>query len=249
MRPSWRTWTTSCPRSARAWPAAVTDSRRAGISCGVAQRKFALQHGLAAYFSASATSSMSRSGSSVTISVAFIPSATIATTVATGIRRPRMQGSPPITAGSTVMRSKAMFANGRWRGKRRGLNQGAGDRLGVGPRAPCEVDLVAVLIWPSPGVRGEAEVVNAAGHDHNRCFCTAPPLSEKRKVAGSIPALATHSHLRKQSISGDICRSLSAPRCLSGVYLDAPGRPRTPDPASDPVVPRAGRGTKGSGER
>src|SRR5215469_12717353 len=31
-----------------------------------------------------------------------MPSATIATTVATGIRRPRMQGIPPICFGSTV---------------------------------------------------------------------------------------------------------------------------------------------------
>jgi hypothetical protein len=36
-----------------------------------------------------------------------IPSATIATTVATGMRRPRIVGMPPITSGSTVMRSNA----------------------------------------------------------------------------------------------------------------------------------------------
>jgi hypothetical protein len=34
-----------------------------------------------------------------------IPSATIATTVVTGMRRPRMVGMPPITSGSTVIRS------------------------------------------------------------------------------------------------------------------------------------------------
>src|SRR5688572_28752971 len=33
-----------------------------------------------------------------------MPSATIATTVATGMRSPRMQGTPPILAGSTEMR-------------------------------------------------------------------------------------------------------------------------------------------------
>ncbi len=37
-----------------------------------------------------------------------MPSATIATTVATGIRSPRMQATPPIFPGSTVILSKAM---------------------------------------------------------------------------------------------------------------------------------------------
>jgi len=34
-----------------------------------------------------------------------MPSVSIATTVATGKRSPRMQGWPPMTAGSVVMRS------------------------------------------------------------------------------------------------------------------------------------------------
>ena len=38
---------------------------------------------------------------------AVIPSATMATTVATGMRRPRTVGVPPITSGSVVIRSKA----------------------------------------------------------------------------------------------------------------------------------------------
>ena len=46
-----------------------------------------------------------RSGCSARISSVVIPSATIATTVATGKRSPRMQSSPPMTAGSVVMRS------------------------------------------------------------------------------------------------------------------------------------------------
>lgn len=48
-----------------------------------------------------------RSGRSSTISAAVIPSATMATTVATGMRRPRTVGMPPITSGSIEIRSKA----------------------------------------------------------------------------------------------------------------------------------------------
>jgi hypothetical protein len=40
------------------------------------------------------------------ISLTVIPSATMATTVATGIRIPRMHGWPPITSGSVVIRHK-----------------------------------------------------------------------------------------------------------------------------------------------
>ena len=50
-------------------------------------------------------SSRSRYGKSARISSALIPSATIATTVATGTRNPRIQGLPPIFPGSMVMRS------------------------------------------------------------------------------------------------------------------------------------------------
>src|SRR5918992_3007084 len=39
-----------------------------------------------------------------------MPSATIPTTVATGMRKPRIEGAPPILSGSTVMRSKAMMS-------------------------------------------------------------------------------------------------------------------------------------------
>src|SRR5712691_3564707 len=38
------------------------------------------------------------------MSFVVIPSATIPTTVATGMRSPRMQGTPPICLGSTVIR-------------------------------------------------------------------------------------------------------------------------------------------------
>jgi hypothetical protein len=37
-----------------------------------------------------------------------MPSATIATTVATGKRSPRMHGTPPMRSGSTVIRSNDM---------------------------------------------------------------------------------------------------------------------------------------------
>lgn len=47
---------------------------------------------------------LSRSEDSATV----IPSATIPTTVATGIRRPRMQGTPPCILGSVVIRSNVM---------------------------------------------------------------------------------------------------------------------------------------------
>lgn len=59
----------------------------------------------AAYRKDSVTSSGVRSGRSEMISSVLIPSATIATTVATGIRIPRMHGTPPITSGSVVIRS------------------------------------------------------------------------------------------------------------------------------------------------
>src|SRR5438034_11314730 len=49
-------------------------------------------------------SSGSRSGYARRISSWVIPSATIPTTVATGIRSPRMHGTPPICFASTVMR-------------------------------------------------------------------------------------------------------------------------------------------------
>jgi hypothetical protein len=38
-----------------------------------------------------------------------MPSATIVTTVATGMRRPQMQGMPSIASGLTVIRSKVTF--------------------------------------------------------------------------------------------------------------------------------------------
>lgn len=62
----------------------------------------------AAYRRASVTSASSSSGSSARISVDVIWSATIATTVATGMRKPRMHGMPPITSGSMVTRVTRM---------------------------------------------------------------------------------------------------------------------------------------------
>ena len=41
------------------------------------------------------------------ISSAVMPSATIVTTVATGMRKPLIHGSPPITPGSVVIRPNA----------------------------------------------------------------------------------------------------------------------------------------------
>jgi hypothetical protein len=67
--------------SSRSWSASAAYRRDSWMSAGV------------------------RSGCSARISSVVIPSATIATTVATGKRSPRMQGSPPMTAGSVVMRS------------------------------------------------------------------------------------------------------------------------------------------------
>ena len=58
----------------------------------------------AAQRSDSATSSASKYGRSSRISWTDMPSATMATTVATGTRIPRIHGAPPMTRGSTVMR-------------------------------------------------------------------------------------------------------------------------------------------------
>ena len=57
----------------------------------------------AAKSSASRTSSASRSGYSARIPSVVCPSATRATTVATGIRRPRRHGTPPIWRGLVVI--------------------------------------------------------------------------------------------------------------------------------------------------
>src|SRR6266511_2024134 len=54
-------------------------------------------------------SSASSSGNSARISSVVMPSATLATTVATGIRRSRMHRTPPIFCGSPVIRSGAMW--------------------------------------------------------------------------------------------------------------------------------------------
>ena len=59
----------------------------------------------AAYRRASAISADSRSGCSAKISSFDIPSATIATTDATGKRSSRIHATPPIRSGSTVIRS------------------------------------------------------------------------------------------------------------------------------------------------
>ena len=59
----------------------------------------------AANRNAAATSSRSRGGSSVTTSSGVMPLAIIPTTVATGIRKPRMHGTPPICFALIVIRS------------------------------------------------------------------------------------------------------------------------------------------------
>lgn len=58
-------------------------------------------------------SSASSEGCSRRISSVVMPSATMATTVATGIRRPRMQGTPPILSAATVIRgNRIILASG-----------------------------------------------------------------------------------------------------------------------------------------
>jgi hypothetical protein len=64
----------------------------------------------AAYRKHSRISSISRSGYSAMICCSVKPPASNRNTVATGIRRPRTQGTPPICAGSTVIRSKCFIA-------------------------------------------------------------------------------------------------------------------------------------------
>ncbi len=59
-------------------------------------------------------SSASRSGCSARISSVDIPSATIATTVATGNRRSRIHGTPAIRPGSVVIRTNAMEKRYHW---------------------------------------------------------------------------------------------------------------------------------------
>lgn len=59
----------------------------------------------AANRSAALTSASSSGGSSSTTSAGVIPPAIMLTTVATGIRRPRRHGTPPISFGSIVIRS------------------------------------------------------------------------------------------------------------------------------------------------
>jgi len=63
----------------------------------------------AANLRASEMSSASRSGCSARISSLVMPSATIATTVATGNRRPRMHGTPAILPGSEVILVNAIY--------------------------------------------------------------------------------------------------------------------------------------------
>lgn len=55
---------------------------------------------------ASLTSSASRSGKSARISSVVIPPRTMAATVATGMRMPRIHGTPPICSGRMVIRGK-----------------------------------------------------------------------------------------------------------------------------------------------
>src|SRR4051812_35016702 len=66
----------------------------------------------AAYWSVSRRSSGSRSGYASRISSGVIPSAVMLTTVATGIRKPRRQGTPPVCAGLTVIRVNFMAGPG-----------------------------------------------------------------------------------------------------------------------------------------
>ena len=63
----------------------------------------------AANLSASEMSSASRSGCSERTSSLVMPSATIARTVATGNRRPRIHGTPAILDGSEVILAKAIW--------------------------------------------------------------------------------------------------------------------------------------------
>ena len=86
---------------------AAIDSGRRGSSRGGLERYLAIRDriGSEAQRDAAQTSSSSSGGSSATISSVVMPSATIPTTVATGMRSPRMHGTPPICRGSTVMRS------------------------------------------------------------------------------------------------------------------------------------------------
>lgn len=62
----------------------------------------------AAYSRAAGMSSPSRSGKSSRISASVRPAASCPRIVATGIRKPRMQGTPPILAGSIVIRSNSI---------------------------------------------------------------------------------------------------------------------------------------------
>src|SRR5205085_2187364 len=75
----------------------------AGVS-GMARSRTAS----AANRNAASTSAASSMGNSSMISSTVMPSATIATTVATGIRRLRMIGTPSILFGSTVILSVAI---------------------------------------------------------------------------------------------------------------------------------------------
>ncbi len=70
----------------------------------------------AANRNAAETSSSSNGGSSATIWSGVMPSAIIPTTVATGMRSPRMHGTPPICRGLTVTRSiTPSYPCARWR--------------------------------------------------------------------------------------------------------------------------------------
>ena len=87
-------------------PAAATGCCRSGTSRGMPERQLPLPDG----FSGVEQRLVEILASEVRVLgqdlLVVMPSATIATTVATGKRSPRMQGRPPMTSGSVVMRSK-----------------------------------------------------------------------------------------------------------------------------------------------
>jgi hypothetical protein len=83
----------------------ASESALCGISPGVPVRQLTLPHGFGGYSNGSWMSSRARSGCSERISSVAMPSATILTT---GMRSPLMQGTPPMTSGSVVIRSNAI---------------------------------------------------------------------------------------------------------------------------------------------
>ena len=113
----------------------------------------------------SVMSSCSRYGRSARICSSVSLSANMETTVATGTRRPRMHGIPPMTAGSTVIRSKAI-TKAYPRGCRNPVTAGAE----AGSKLPCEMSQHVDTDWTQTPSK-PADESDRPGRQHRGSPC------------------------------------------------------------------------------